>query len=120
MQTTIRLEDAQAELEAVLSSGLFAQASSLALFLSYVCSQALEGHAGQIKEYSIAVEALGRSTDFDQKKDSIVRVEAHRLRKRLQQFYEGEGATRPLQIVIPSGQYVPMFVPRATAVSEVA
>src|SRR5256885_3659526 len=39
--------------------------------------------SSQIKEYNIAVEALGRAPDFDQKKDSIVRVEAHRLRKRL-------------------------------------
>ena len=37
------------------------------------------------------MEALGRPADFDQKRDSIVRVEAHRLRKRLREYYEADG-----------------------------
>jgi hypothetical protein len=107
--------EAKAELEAILSSGLFAHAPSLAQFLSYIGSKSLEGHSNQIKEYNIAVEALGRPPDFDQKKDSIVRVEAHRLRKRLRQYYESEGSDRVLRILIPPGQYVPQFVYREDA-----
>ncbi|MBA4182334.1 MAG: hypothetical protein C0506_17260, partial [Anaerolinea sp.] len=61
-------------------------------------------------EYNIAVEALNRPPDFDQKKDSIVRVEAHRLRKRLKDYYLSEGAGRNLRIEIPSGSYAPVFV----------
>jgi hypothetical protein len=110
MQASASHEEAKAELDAVLGSGLFGHAPSLAQFLSYVCSKCFEGQANQIKEYSIAVEALGRSPDFDQKKDSIVRVEAHRLRKRLRQYYEAEGASHALRILIPPGQYVPRFV----------
>jgi hypothetical protein len=102
----------RAELEAVLSSGIFGRAPSLAQFLRYVCLKVLNGEADQIKEYSIAVEALGRPADFDQREDAIVRVEAHRLRKRLKQFYESEGSVHPLQIVIPPGKYVPQFVER--------
>jgi hypothetical protein len=90
---------------------LFAHAPSLALFLNYVCLKSFEGKADQIKEYNIAVEALGRKiSEYDQKKDSIVRVEAHRLRKRLRQYYASEGANHNVQILIPSGQYVPQFV----------
>ena len=115
MQGLASNEQAKIELDAILSSGLFAHAPSLAQFLSYICSKCFDGEASQIKEYSIAVEALGRTPDFDQKRDSIVRVEAHRLRKRLRQYYDEEGASHPIQIVIPAGQYVPQFVWREDA-----
>jgi hypothetical protein len=99
----------RAELEAVLTSDFFTRAPRLAQILSYVCEKYFQGRIDQIKEYNIGVEALGRPPDFDQKEDAIVRVEAHRLRKRLQQYYEQAGSTHPLRIVIPPGQYVPVF-----------
>ncbi len=102
----------RAELNAILRSGVFDRAPLLSKFLSFVCEKAFAGEADQIKEYSIATEALGRPESFDHTRDSIVRVEAHRLRKRLRQFYEGPGANHDLQIEIPSGQYAPSFVPR--------
>ena len=71
----------------------------------------MKGAAEQIKEYNIAVEALGRPADFDQKRDSIVRVEAHRLRKRLREYYEADGADHAIRIDIPPGQYAPRFLP---------
>jgi hypothetical protein len=100
----------RAELEAVLTSDAFVRAPSLAQFLRYVCQKALHGEAEQIKEYNIAVEAFGRQPNFDQKEDAIVRVEAHRLRKRLKQYYEGDGANHVVQIHISPGQYAPVFV----------
>ncbi len=103
----------RSELEAVLQSGIFSRAPNLASFLKYVCRRHFEGQSDTIKEYSIAVEALGRSADFDQKKDAIVRVEAHRLRRRLMEYYSsGPGAEHDVQIEIPSGQYAPKFVVR--------
>ena len=57
------------------------------------------------------MEALGRPADFDQKRDSIVRVEAHRLRKRLREYYEADGADHAIRIDIPPGQYAPRFLP---------
>ncbi len=99
------------ELHAVLSSKLFLRAPSLINFLNYVCRKYFEGTAGQIKEYNIATEAFGRSEDFQQKEDPIVRVEANRLRKRLVQFYETEGANHQIRLTIPPGQYAPEFVP---------
>jgi hypothetical protein len=98
------------EVESVLHSGLFDKAARLERFFRYVCDQHFAGRAEHIKEYSIALEALGRPATFDPKKDSIVRVEAHRLRKRLDQFYREDGASHPVHVVIPNGQYRPMFV----------
>ena len=76
----------------------------------FLCDQYFENNGSAIKEYTIAVEGLGRSEDFDPHIDPIVRVTAHMLRKRLREFYEGAGAERPLQIQIPRGSYTPQFV----------
>lgn len=114
MSAFVDREQYRAELEAVIASGIFAKAPSLALLLDYVCTKYFEGQADQIKEYNIAVEALGRPGGFDPRQDSIVRVEAFRLRKRLKQYYASEGAGRPLRIEIPPGQYVPQFVENTT------
>jgi hypothetical protein len=62
-----------------------------AVSLRFVVERALEGRNGEIKEFVIGVEALGRNTSFDPKSDPIVRVEAGRLRERLRSYYEGEG-----------------------------
>ena len=103
----------QAELRAVLKSGLFKRAPTLATLLSYLCEKAMQGHSAEIKEYSIAVDALGRDDSFDQEADSIVRVQANRLRKRLAEYYAGPGAAHRVQISIPIGQYVPQFQEQA-------
>lgn len=100
----------QAELQAVLSSRLFQRSPSLAQFLRFVCERYFSGEHDRIREHDIALQALGRPDTFDQKKDSIVRVEVHRLRKRLQQYYENEGAGNTLQITIPYGGYSPQFI----------
>lgn len=118
MPAATQFQEERAELEAVLESGALGRAPSLSQFLRYVCERYFAGAANQIKEYSIAVEALGRSADFDQKRDSIVRVEAHRLRKRLKHFYEHEGAEHEIQIEIPPGQYAPKFLSRAIVKPE--
>ncbi|UWZ85490.1 malectin [Occallatibacter riparius] len=108
------------ELAAVLRSKEFARAPRLAQFLEYLCEKLFAGETGQIKEYSIGVELFGRGVEFDQESDSIVRVEANRLRKRLAEYYATEGADHAMQIAIPLGQYVPEFVTKAGPVPVVA
>ncbi len=109
----ISLEMQRAELETVLRSELFSRAPTLAHLLSYLCEKTFAGESGQIKEYSIAVDVFGRRDSFDQDVDSIVRVQANRLRKRLAEYYAAEGATDRIQICIPIGQYVPQFEEKA-------
>jgi hypothetical protein len=118
MQTSADYLQERNELEKVLNSGIFHRAPNLALLLTYVCSKYFEGTADQIKEYNIGVDALGRPPDFDQKRDSIVRVEAHRLRKRLREYYEAEGADHDVHIDIPPGQYAPLFHLKGTPPPE--
>ena len=106
---TVETASQRAELESVLSSQEFVRAPRLAHLLSYLCEKLFAGEANQIKEYSIALEVFNRGAWFDQDSDSIVRVEANRLRKRLAEYYAGDGASHTLQITIPIGQYVPRF-----------
>ena len=60
----------------------------------------------------IATEVFHRPPSFDQATDSIVRVEFFRLRKRLREFYDGEGADQPIEIVVATGHYRPQFIDR--------
>ena len=97
------------ELERVLASPNFRRATALCKFLSYICESYFKGLAHEIKEYNIAVSALGRRSGFDPQVDPIVRVSAHSLRKRLENYYQGEGRLNPIRITLPIGSYVPIF-----------
>src|SRR5579875_1587364 len=99
MPETAQFQVERAELKAVLDSGLLSRSPHLVRFLTYVCERYFEGHAAQIKEYTIGVEAFGWSASFDPKKDSIVRVEAHKLRRRLEEYYASAGVGHPIRIV---------------------
>jgi len=110
LKSASRSDEERAELECVLASAGFRRAPALTHLLRYLCEKRFAGESSQIKEYSIGVEVFSRGVDFDQESNSIVRVEANRLRKRLAEYYIGEGAGHSLQITIPLGQYVPEFV----------
>ena len=104
-------EEAIAELNAVLASPSFARSPRLARLLAYLCTKSVAGEGDHIKEYSIGIEVLDRPATFDPATDAGARVEVHRLRRRLQKYYESEGASRSLRIVVPVGHYAPSFVP---------
>jgi len=98
------------ELDWLLTSGVLGRSGNLTRVLKYICEERFAGRAHQIKEYTIATEALGRRPDFDPNSDTIVRVTVHSLRKRLLEVYQNEGANRPLRLIIPPGHYDPRFV----------
>src|SRR5579864_3097878 len=108
--TNIRIEAERAELEAALASVELGRTNNLVRLLSFVCEKYFEGKLDEIKEYSIAVEALGRPRDFDPQIDTIVRVTAHALRKRLEDYYRTIGASHSVQISLPAGHYIPKFI----------
>lgn len=68
-----------------------------------------DGNPDGLKEYTIGVEAFGRKPDFDPKTDTIVRVQTHRLRQKLKEYYQEEGVTDLILIEIPKGHYCPTF-----------
>ena len=93
----------------ILDSGEFQRSPNLEKILTYLCTQFFLGKSHLVKEYSIATEACNRRGDFDPKQDAIVRVEMHRLRKRLKEYYDSRGAADLLRISIPTKSYVPEF-----------
>ncbi len=104
-----RLEAERGELDALLASGVLGRTNNLVRFLTFVCEKYFEGAIDEIKEYSIAVQVLGRPKDFDPQVDTIVRVTAHALRKRLEEYYRSAGAQHRVRICLPAGHYVPKF-----------
>ena len=78
-------------------------------FLNYICHLTMEGKQDHIKEYSIGVDAFELDTTFDPQLDPRVRVEARRLRKKLEDYYKQSGKDDPVRIFIPKGSYIPEF-----------
>lgn len=103
----------RAQLAKVVGSNTFAHAASLRRLLQYVVEESLVGHARDLKEYRVGVEALGRPNSFDPETDPIVRVQARRLRGKLEEYYRQEGRSDVLAINLPKGAYVPTFEERS-------
>jgi TolB-like protein len=101
--------DVRAALDRMLASQAFVNAGRLSRMLRFVVERTLDGQGGQLKEYLLGVEVFDRPSDYDPRMDSIVRVEARRLRAKLAEYYEAEGAGDPLRIRIAKGGYAPTF-----------
>jgi TolB-like protein len=107
-------EAIRADLKSLLSSNIFSSATRSSRFLQYVVEETLAGKQEAIKESVLGSEVFDRVRDFDPRIDAIVRVEATKLRSRLEQYYQGEGTQASVEIEIPKGTYVPRFSVRST------
>lgn len=96
--------------ELIIASQTFARAARLSQFLAYVSERALTGRTDEINEQNIGEHVFERPSGYDPGQDNIVRVQASRLRQRLEAFFSEEGAGEELRVVIPKGGYVPQFV----------
>ncbi|MFC6445997.1 hypothetical protein [Shinella zoogloeoides] len=96
-------------LGAIMASDTFARSERLRSFLSYIVENELSGKAAQLKGYSIGIDVFSRAPGFDAGNDPLVRVQAGKLRKLLEQYYQTEGAADPLRIFVPLGSYVPEY-----------
>ena len=100
------------QIDALLASKELHGADSLCKLLRYLAQHALDFPGEPLKEYKIATEVFGRSSDFDSQLDSIIRVQAGRLRSKLAKYYESEGANDAVVVELPKGSYVLSFHPR--------
>jgi eukaryotic-like serine/threonine-protein kinase len=105
-------------LSRVLASRPFQDAELLKQFLSYSVKRTLAGEGDQLKEYRLGVDVFNRKTSFDPRLDPVVRMAARRLRTKLHDYYDNEGAHDPIRIEIPKGGYAASFV--AAAAPEIA
>src|SRR5262245_62849794 len=106
---SITREEKLAELDRILQARTLHGSENLKAFLRFVVDRSIENQESQLKEYVIATEVFGRGSDFDSRVDSVVRVQAGRLRTKLHEYYETEGKDDGVIILLPKGQYTPVF-----------
>src|SRR5947209_10341269 len=112
-------EEARAELDRVLHSPMFQRSDRLQRFLQFVCELTLNGESSRINEYLIGSEVFQRGADYSPNDDSIVRRQAHTLRRKLHEHYEADGRDSAVRIELPTGGYIPIFRRREEAASGV-
>ena len=108
-------EEILGQLETLLASRHLRESHQLHSFLEFVVRETLSGRQDGLKEYLLGCQVFGRRQDYDPRHDGIVRVQATTLRKRLERYYAGEGASARVAIELPRGGYVPSFRYRPVA-----
>jgi hypothetical protein len=108
-QQALSIDEKKEALQRVIESRQFRKAARLREFLRFVGSNALNGQTEEVHEADIGCAVYGRRSDYSPAEDSIVRVEARNLRKKLAAYYQSEGAADPVQITVPKGTYRPTF-----------
>jgi tetratricopeptide (TPR) repeat protein len=101
-------------LDALLASQAFQRAERQTRFLRYVVEKSIEGKTEDLKEYNIALDVFDRDSSYDPKQDSTVRVEASKLRARLERYYQATPEGDGIRIEIPKGGYVARFIEQPT------
>lgn len=97
------------QVDRLVSSQTLHGSESLCKLLRYLAKHALDHPGAPLKEYQIATEIFGRQSDFDPQVDSMVRVQAGRLRTKLAEYYASEGSADPVWVELPKGTYVLSF-----------
>ncbi len=111
-------ESVREQLQKIVASRIFSQSKKLVRFLGFVVEKTLEGQGDQLSEYLIGVEVYERPSSFDPQIDTIVRTEARRLRSKLRQYYDTDGANDPILIEVPKGAYAAVFHQRERGILE--
>lgn len=104
-----------AEVERLVNSHTLHGSESLCKLLRYLAKQSADHPGVPVKEYQIATEVFGRQADFDPQLDSMVRVQAGRLRSKLAEYYSSEGTNDTTVIEVPKGSYAVVFHDRTQA-----
>jgi len=107
--SSVSADEIHAELERILSDSAFATAEKMQHFLRFIVQETLAGRGDALNEALVGMEVYSRGGSFDPRQDSIVRVEAGRLRAKLREFYESQADGGSIRIEIPKGSYKPVF-----------
>src|ERR1700693_6554610 len=102
----VEREQYLAQIDRLVNSHVLHGSESLCKLLRYLANHALDHPGTSLKEYQIATEVFGRQSDFDPQLDSMVRVQAGRLRTKLAEHYSTAGASDATWVELPKGTYV--------------
>ncbi|HKE23391.1 MAG TPA: hypothetical protein VKB88_13585 [Bryobacteraceae bacterium] len=107
----------RAQLTRISESTGFVHSERMRQFLHFVVERSLAGETQHLKESVIGVEVFSRAPGYDPKLEPIVRIEARRLREKLQEYYERQASQDPVVIQLPKGGYVATFEMRPVPVA---
>ena len=102
-------EKTREQLERILKSKTFRTVERLKRFVSFIVSETLDGRGDQLKEFVVGIQVFDKDPSFDPRNDPIVRVQARRLRARLERYYSEEGQNDEILIELPKGGYATTF-----------
>src|SRR3954454_20912748 len=108
------VEDQREEVRRILHSPQFRRAPGLQGFLKLICDYHFQNRSSEINEFVIATEAFGKGLDFAPGENSLVRVQAREIRRRLLEYYQNEGKSSRLILGIPAGHYAAAFTSAET------
>ena len=111
----LEVEEARAQVERIFQSKTFRSSDVLRHLLSYLVDASLAGTADELKEYTVAVDALGKPSSYDPRQESAVRMQVGRLRQKLTEYYRTEGIDDPVIVDLPKGGFRVVFEPRKAA-----
>jgi len=114
----IGFDSVQMQLDKILASRAFFRSERMIRFLRYAVEQAAKGQGDKLKEDTLGVEVFDRRESYDPRIDAVVRVEARRVRAKLEEYYETEGRQDRVLIELPKGSYVPVFRRREIAAAS--
>jgi hypothetical protein len=114
----LEVDAARAQVERIFQGKTFRSSDVLRHLLSYLVEASLAGTADELKEYTVAVDALGKPSSYDPRQESAVRMQVARLRQKLAEYYRTEGAEDPVDL--PKGGFRVVFEPRKPAFERVA
>jgi len=97
----------------MLASPVFAASVRLQQILRYLVEETMAGRGRRINQNSIAIDVLGRDAQFDPTVDSLVRVDAGRLRVKLREYYQELGTGDRVRFNLPKGHYCPQITLKA-------
>jgi hypothetical protein len=116
----LEVDAARAQVDRIFQSKTFRSSDVLRHLLSYLVEASLAGTSDELKEYTVAVDALGKPSSYDPRQESAVRMQLARLRQKLAEYYRTEGAEDPVVLDLPKGGFRVVFEPRKPAFESVA
>ena len=102
---TAGVEEARRQVDRILASDTLRTSEVLRRLLKFLADKTFSGEADHLKEYSVGLDALGKPSSYDPRRDAAVRLQASRLRLKLDQYYRTEGKDDPLVIEMPRGTF---------------
>jgi hypothetical protein len=110
---SVEVADIRAQVGRLIQSKTFETSEAHRRLLQYLAEKSISGEADRLKEYTVGLEAFGKPPTYDPKHDSIVRLQAGRLRQKLAAYYQTEAAGDTVRVTLPKGAFKLSFEPVA-------